>query len=305
MAFWSSKPSSPTAEAAELLCSFCGSSQREVRKLIAGPKVYICDRCVGLCNDIIVEEQAKEVIEPLALAHESLIMALERARISPLSVRRRIVEALLALATGEAVASRELMHRAYGVGDPAGALLALAAIPAASRTPEDAIYEAYMHEALGDSAGATAALATVDERAVSERTRALLPLHHAFFRFSAGVVDRAEAETHAQTVAALRASWSSLELDELEGRRVDRQARMVEAQAAHALGHFVRAESMLREHLLSSERDALAWALLFEVHAAQGQVEHASAARKKALAIVDPGSRLAEKLRARSVGPFR
>ena len=39
-----------------LSCSFCGKSQREVRKLIAGPSVYICDECIGLCNDIIADE---------------------------------------------------------------------------------------------------------------------------------------------------------------------------------------------------------------------------------------------------------
>lgn len=39
-----------------LVCSFCGKSQEEVRKLIAGPTVYICDECIDLCNDIIAEE---------------------------------------------------------------------------------------------------------------------------------------------------------------------------------------------------------------------------------------------------------
>jgi hypothetical protein len=39
-----------------LCCSFCGKSQREVKNLIAGPTVYICDECIGLCNDIIAEE---------------------------------------------------------------------------------------------------------------------------------------------------------------------------------------------------------------------------------------------------------
>jgi ATP-dependent Clp protease ATP-binding subunit ClpX len=38
-------------------CSFCGKSQHEVRKLIAGPTVFICDECVELCMDIIREEQ--------------------------------------------------------------------------------------------------------------------------------------------------------------------------------------------------------------------------------------------------------
>ncbi len=41
-----------------LCCSFCGKSQKEVKKLIAGPTVYICDECIGLCNDIIAEEIA-------------------------------------------------------------------------------------------------------------------------------------------------------------------------------------------------------------------------------------------------------
>jgi len=41
---------------ANLSCSFCGKSQREVKKLIAGPTVYICDECIELCNDIIAEE---------------------------------------------------------------------------------------------------------------------------------------------------------------------------------------------------------------------------------------------------------
>lgn len=44
----------------DLRCSFCGKSQREVRKLIAGPSVYICDECVELCNDIITEEYERE-----------------------------------------------------------------------------------------------------------------------------------------------------------------------------------------------------------------------------------------------------
>ena len=39
-----------------LKCSFCGKSQEQVRKLIAGPGVYICDECVELCNEILDEE---------------------------------------------------------------------------------------------------------------------------------------------------------------------------------------------------------------------------------------------------------
>ena len=44
----------------DLLCSFCGKSQDEVKKLIAGPSVYICDECIQLCNEIIAEEYGHE-----------------------------------------------------------------------------------------------------------------------------------------------------------------------------------------------------------------------------------------------------
>jgi ATP-dependent Clp protease ATP-binding subunit ClpX len=47
-----------------LVCSFCSRSQEEVRKLIAGPSVYICDECIDLCNDIIAEEVETETVLP-------------------------------------------------------------------------------------------------------------------------------------------------------------------------------------------------------------------------------------------------
>ncbi len=47
----------------DLFCSFCGKSQNEVRKLIAGPTVYICDECVDLCTDIIKEENKTSLVQ--------------------------------------------------------------------------------------------------------------------------------------------------------------------------------------------------------------------------------------------------
>ncbi len=43
-----------------LYCSFCGKSQHEVKKLIAGPSVFICDECIDLCNDIVRDELSAE-----------------------------------------------------------------------------------------------------------------------------------------------------------------------------------------------------------------------------------------------------
>ncbi len=57
----------------QLLCSFCGKSQRQVRKLIAGPGVYICDECIDLCNEIIDEE----LKAPTSLERRSLQAPLE------------------------------------------------------------------------------------------------------------------------------------------------------------------------------------------------------------------------------------
>ncbi len=51
----------PTDTNDQLMCSFCGKSQRQVKKLIAGPGVYICDECIDLCNEIIDEELAAPV----------------------------------------------------------------------------------------------------------------------------------------------------------------------------------------------------------------------------------------------------
>ena len=44
-------------------CSFCGKYQNKVDKLIAGPNVYICNECIDLCSDILLEEKAREVVE--------------------------------------------------------------------------------------------------------------------------------------------------------------------------------------------------------------------------------------------------
>ncbi|MHB9004233.1 MAG: ATP-dependent Clp protease ATP-binding subunit ClpX [Coriobacteriia bacterium] len=57
----------PKADGSEhLKCSFCGKGQRQVRKLIAGPGVYICDECIELCNDIVDDELEEPAATPFA-----------------------------------------------------------------------------------------------------------------------------------------------------------------------------------------------------------------------------------------------
>jgi hypothetical protein len=77
----------PTDANEQLLCSFCGKSQRQVKKLIAGPGVYICDECIDLCNEIIDEE----LTAPPVVRHREPPQAardLRRARTSTSSARR-------------------------------------------------------------------------------------------------------------------------------------------------------------------------------------------------------------------------
>ena len=60
-----------------LYCSFCGKSQHEVKKLIAGPSVFICDECIELCNDIIRDEAPAEAAPRAAAKSESADPAVE------------------------------------------------------------------------------------------------------------------------------------------------------------------------------------------------------------------------------------
>ena len=63
-----SKFGEPTGGGGDLLkCSFCGKSQKQVKKLIAGPGVYICDECIDLCNEIIEEELATTAETPFSV----------------------------------------------------------------------------------------------------------------------------------------------------------------------------------------------------------------------------------------------
>ena len=76
-----------------LSCSFCGKSQQQVRKLIAGPGVYICDECIDLCNEIIQQElgEAGPVPEPTDEDVEAAARTVNEAvrRLQLLALRRR------------------------------------------------------------------------------------------------------------------------------------------------------------------------------------------------------------------------
>ena len=60
----------------KLSCSFCGKQQSKVKKLIAGPNIYICNECVDLCNDILVEEEKSEADQSFQIAKPKEIYTL-------------------------------------------------------------------------------------------------------------------------------------------------------------------------------------------------------------------------------------
>jgi len=63
-------PSRTTDDNEQLKCNFCGKSQRHVKKLIAGPGVYICDECIELCSDIVEDELAEEITQDTPLLED-------------------------------------------------------------------------------------------------------------------------------------------------------------------------------------------------------------------------------------------
>ena len=69
-------------ESGDLLkCSFCGKTQKQVKKLIAGPGVYICDECIELCNEIIIEELEEMLVKHSVKSAEEITKDIERDKI--------------------------------------------------------------------------------------------------------------------------------------------------------------------------------------------------------------------------------
>jgi len=76
----------------EFHCSFCGKSRREVRKLISGPRVFICDECVKLCNDILAKEEAAE--RPKYPPPTEIVSALDRYVVGQADAKRALAVAV-------------------------------------------------------------------------------------------------------------------------------------------------------------------------------------------------------------------
>ncbi len=81
-----------------LKCSFCGRSQKPGTKLIAGSDVYICNQCVGLCNDIIDEQRITETLRrasPGSPQPSEQSSGLDEADLTPIPVALRMIQGQL------------------------------------------------------------------------------------------------------------------------------------------------------------------------------------------------------------------
>ena len=118
-----------------LYCSFCGKSQHEVKKLIAGPSVFICDECIDLCNEIIEEELSQNT----EVRFDDLPKPREITRM------RELLDEILAFHTGQPVervkkdTDRDFIMSAidaadYGLVDEVITNRELAAVPSAEST---------------------------------------------------------------------------------------------------------------------------------------------------------------------------
>jgi len=87
----------------ELYCSFCGKSQKDVTRLIAGPGVYICDECLALCDDVLIEEteDLDHTINSLADQSTERLIRLEASAAVTLANGRKILDLLAHVDKGD------------------------------------------------------------------------------------------------------------------------------------------------------------------------------------------------------------
>ena len=81
-----------------LYCSFCGKSQHEVKKLIAGPSVFICDECIELCNDIIRDEVPADTVDPRSSKSDLPIPSEIKASLDQYVIGQDVAKRTLAVA---------------------------------------------------------------------------------------------------------------------------------------------------------------------------------------------------------------
>ena len=294
-----------TAEAAGALdldvsCSFCGLHRREVRKLIAGPKIYICDRCIALCVEIMQEEARKDGGDYHV---ESLLVELDRmgprARHADL---RPLLRAVIELARGDAAVLRRVAGLAAQADDPATALEAQGELADDARTGHDELAEVGMLLELGRRAEADEALAALPAP-TDPGVRLRAELYRLWSETERGPLPAARLDDARAALRRLGAAIAELGEEAVTDHlRVTRYRVTTAIELAH--GELAAAEDAADAWLLLDLHSAHAHVAMAEVKRARGDDEGARRELRLARDLAHPDGALARKL-ATGDGPFR
>ncbi len=284
-------------------CSFCDAHQRDVVKLVAGPRgIYQCDACARLAVGVVDSTTAPD--DHVLVARWDLLRTLQAIPPpAPRAATRRLVRAAIALSEQDAALLREVAAAAMNVLDHHGALEALGAIPAGDRDAGDRYREAICYGCEAAPAEAARALDGCDLAALDPVEREMARVMRPLYRLRAGetVSDDVDALA-AETTAALVAQGTAATL--LDSHH--RTCAELKGLAAMRRGDLAGAERALRELPVEVEAGPNLHLAMREVALARGDVAEAAAARERALAVLHPDSPTAVRLRAEGKGgPFR
>jgi hypothetical protein len=287
-----------------LHCSFCGASQQQVAKLIAGPRdIYLCDGCARLCIGIVDAETHAD--DHVGTARWEVLRVLQAMPWpAPRAATRRLARAAIALSEGDAVRLREVATAAMNAHDHHAGLEALGAIPSGARGASDRFHEAVCYACEDTPAEAARSLDACDLDALApherEAARVLRPLFG--LRAKDPLDTNALDGLVAETTAALAAQGAS------EAYTASHRRACLEAQGLAALrrGELAAAERVLREAIAGEKPGPYVHLALREVQLARGDFAGAVVARLHALEALHPESPIAVRLQAEGKdGPFR
>ncbi len=285
-------------------CSFCGKHRREIRKLVAGPSVYICDECLGLCEQIL-DDEAYNDEQRSYFGGALLASVLVQGRQAAHARVRPALRAVIELERRHPAALRRVVAAAAAIDDLETAVAATRAIPVAERTTTDVLNLAGLLSDQGSHEEALVALATIDRTQLSGVDAILHGLHEAFAQVERGGLDK-------DTVAALRARATELghACDALPAGSFEDDVRAerlaVMTVAALAARSIDAAENAARARVALRPESASAYEHLARVLTARGDDAGAQVARTTGLSLAHPDGPFARRLSGDTGGgPFR
>lgn len=298
------KEAPPIDETTELWCSFCGKHRREIRKLIAGPTVYICDECLLLCDQIIDDEQHAQ--EQRSYFGDAILAQVRH--LGPKAAHARVrpmLRAVIELERHRAQGLRAVIAAAVTLDDFETAVLAGRTIAASDRTTTDVLNLAAFLTELGSYGEALTLLATLEPPKLEGVDAILHALHEALAQVERGGLAARDIATLRGRVTELGAACEALPAGAFEDQvRAERLAVMT--VAALAAGSIDGAENAARARVALHPQSWSAHEYLARVLAARGDEAGAAKARATARELAHPDGLVAKRLAVAPVnGPFR